>query len=92
MNTHKIAISMEDTDIEKETTTLLISTNDNLAKVCEELKTAFNKYDRAEGVALDYREEYGWGIYGFICYIDDQYDEWDISTDNPDITLEFIGM
>jgi hypothetical protein len=92
MNTHRIAFSMEDTDIEREATTLLITTTDDLHTVCEKMRESFNLYDRAEGIALDYREDYGWGIDGFVAYLTEQHDEWQIFEDTPDATLEFIGM
>lgn len=92
MNTHRIAISMEDTDIERETTTLIITTKDSLATVSEKLNTAFEKFDRAEGVAADYRED-GWGIDSFVAYLEHRYRKgWTIEEDIPDETLEFIGM
>ena len=83
---------MEDTVITGEMTTLLISTKDGLEEVCEKIKTAFDRYDRAEGIALDHRKEYGWGIYGFVRYLVDEYEEWVINNDNPDAILELIGM
>ena len=92
MNTHRIAFSMEDADIEREATMLLIATTDSLEAVCEKMRESFNSYDRAEGVALDYREDYGWGIDGFVAYLTEQHDEWQIFVENPDVVLEFIGM
>jgi hypothetical protein len=92
MYTHRIAISMEDTDIERETTILLISTTESLTDVCEQLQIAFNEYDRAEGIALKYREAYGWGILGFVEYLNRIYGYWRIEEEIPDETLEFIGM
>lgn len=92
MNTHKIAFSMEDTDIEREATTLLITTTDSLETVCEKMRVSFTLYDRAEGVALKYREAYGWGTDGFIEYLNRIYGDWAIEEEIPDATLEFIGM
>ena len=92
MNKHRIAISMEDTDIERETTTLIITTKDSLEAVSEKLNTAFEKFDRAEGIALDYRED-GWGIESFIEYLRHIYRKsWTIEEEIPDETFEFIGM
>ena len=92
MNKHRIAISMEDDDIERETTTLIITTKDNLVTVSEKLNTAFEKFDRAEGVALDYRED-GWGIESFVAYLTHIYRKvWTIEEEMPDETFEFIGM
>lgn len=92
MNKHRITFSMEDSDIEMEMTTLIITTTDSLHEVCEKLHVAFDKYDRAEGVARDYREAYGWGIDGFVYYLTDQHCEWFISEETPDVTLKFVGM
>ena len=93
MNKHRIAISMEDTDIEREMTTLIITTKDSLAKVSEKLNTAFDKYDVAEGIALDYREGYGWGTEGFIEYLKHRYKKsWTISEEVPDAEFNFVGM
>lgn len=92
MNTHRIAVSMEDADIERETTTLIITTKDSLATVSEKLNTAFRKFDCAEGIALKYREGYGWGTDGFIEYLNRIYGDWAIEEELPDATLEFIGM
>ena len=92
MNKHRIAISMEDSDIEREVTTLVITTKDTLSAVCLKLRESFNLYDRAEGVALDYREDYGWGTYGFVEYLSHMHEDWWIDKELPDATLEFIGM
>ena len=92
MNKHRITISMEDADIERETTTLIITTKDSLATVSEKLNTAFEKFDRAEGIAADYRED-GWGIEIFIAYLEHRYRKgWNIEEEIPDETFEFIGM
>ena len=92
MNKHRIAISMEDSDIERTSTTLIITTEDNLATVSDKLNTAFRDYDYAEGIALEYREAYGWGTDGFIEYLNRIYGDWTIEEEIPDATLEFIGM
>ena len=92
MNKHRIAISMEDSDIERETTTLIITTKDSLATVSKKLNTAFDKFDRAEGIAADYRED-GWGIDSFVAYLEHRYRKgWTIEVDEPDAEFEFIGM
>ena len=92
MNAHRIAISMEDTDIERETTTLVITTKDTLSEVCSKLRESFDLYDRVEGIALDYREDYGWGVYGFVEYLRHMHKDWWIDEELPDATLELIGM
>lgn len=92
MNKHRIAISMEDTDIERETTTLIITTTDSLTTVSEKLNTAFAKFDRAEGIAQDYRED-GWGIDSFVAYLKHIYGQsWTIKEEEPNATFKFIGM
>ena len=91
MNKHRITISMEDDDIERETTTLIINTTDSLEVVSDKLNTAFNKYDCAEGIALDYRED-GWGTDSFVKYLRHIYKNWTIEEEIPDATFEFIGM
>lgn len=91
MNRHRITISMEDTDIERETITLIITTKDSLEIVSKKLNVAFEKFDRAEGIALDYRED-GWGIDSFVAYLNCIYGEWHIDEETPDVKFEFIGM
>ena len=92
MNKYKIAISMEDTDIEKEMTILIITTNDSLATVSDKLNTAFNKFDCAEGIAEEYRED-GWSVDSFVRYLKHIYKKhWIIEVDEFDAEFEFIGM
>lgn len=91
MNKHRIAISMEDTDIEREMAILIITTNDNSSIILEKLKTAFENFDRAEGIAEEYRQD-GWGISSFIAYLNHIYEDWQVEEDIPDMTLKFVGM
>lgn len=92
MNEHRITFSMEDADIERETLTIIVTTRDSLHTVCEKISEAFNMYDCGEGLALEYREEYGWGTDGFIYYLTELHAEWHIFVEQPDATLKFIGM
>lgn len=92
MNKHKIMFSMEDDSIERETATIIISTDESLSEVSEKLETAFEKFDRAEGVAANYRED-GWGVDSFIAYLKRLYRKaWTIKEEVPDETFEFVGM
>ena len=80
---YKIQISMEDTDIPRETVCIFIGTNTPFCNVVAQIKKDFQKYDTAVGEALKYRENYGWGIEGFVNYLNYLHRDWDISLDTP---------
>lgn len=89
---YKIQISMEDCDIPRETACVLIKPVLPLCDVNSQINKDFRKYDIADGKAAEYREDYGWGIRGFVEYLNYLHKDWEIKLDfTPDAEIRLVG-
>lgn len=83
---------MEDTDIPSDTCVIKITTKDSLNVVESKIHTSFELYDTATGIALDYRESYGWGTEGFVEFLKHRYRKsWTVALVNSDLDIFLEG-